>query len=94
VAKRRLSVRKIKEVLRLHHEKGFSTRQIAKCLSIGRSTVQDYLDRSERAEIDWFLAAELDETSLEQRLYPSVPCGTSTSKPIPAYLNQKTKGLI
>ena len=72
MAKRRLSVRKIKEVLRLHYEKGFSTRQIAKSLSIGRSTVQDYLDRSERAEIDWSLAAELDEASLEQRLYPSV----------------------
>ena len=59
MAKRRLSVRKIKEVLRLHYEKGFSTRQIAKSLSIGRSTVQDYLDRAERAGLSWPLAAEL-----------------------------------
>ena len=73
MAKRRLSVRKIKEVLRLHYEKGFSTRQIAKSLSVGRSTVQDYLDRSQRAELDWSLAADLDETSLEHRLYPPVP---------------------
>jgi len=38
VAKRRLSVRKIKEVLRLHHEKGFSTRQIE---NNGRGSDQD-----------------------------------------------------
>ena len=38
MAKRRLSVRKIKEVFRLHYEKGFSTRQIAKSLGVGRST--------------------------------------------------------
>ena len=67
-------MRKIKEVLRLHYEKGFSTRQIAKSLSIGRSTVQDYLDRSQRAGLSWPLAAELDETSLERQLYPPVPC--------------------
>jgi len=36
-------MRKIKEVLRLHHEKGLSARQVAKSLGIGRSTIQDYL---------------------------------------------------
>jgi DNA-binding transcriptional regulator LsrR (DeoR family) len=43
MAKRRLSVRKFKEVLRLPYEKGFSTREIAKSLGIGRSTAHDYL---------------------------------------------------
>jgi transposase len=93
VAKRRLSVRKIKEVLRLHHEKGFSVRQIASSLSIGRSTVQDYLDRSERAGLNWFLAADLDETTLEHRLYPSSPSIAQQQRQMPSmdYLYQELK---
>jgi transposase len=93
VAKRRLSVRKIKEVLRLHHEKGFSVRQIAGSLSIGRSTVQDYLDRSERAGLNWCLAADLDETTLEHRLYPSSPSIVQQQRQMPSmdYLYQELK---
>jgi transposase len=93
VAKRRLSVRKIKEVLRLHYEKGFSTRQIAKSLSIGRSTVQDYLDRTQRAGLNWSLAADLDETTLEHQLYPPVPSVAQEKHPMPSmeYLYQELK---
>ena len=42
MANRRLSMRKIKEVLRLHHEVRLSERQIAKSCNIARSTVKDY----------------------------------------------------
>ena len=93
MAKRRLSVRKIKEVLRLHREKRLSTRQIAKSLGIGRSTVQDYLDRSQRAGLGWPLAADLDETSLEHQLYPSVPCVAQEKRQMPSmeYLYQELK---
>ncbi|MDZ4165054.1 MAG: helix-turn-helix domain-containing protein, partial [Smithellaceae bacterium] len=41
MANRRLSMRKIKEVLRLKWEKGFSARQIAKSCDVARSTVKD-----------------------------------------------------
>jgi transposase len=86
-------VRKIKEVFRLHHEKGFSVRQIARSLSIGRSTVQDYLDRSQRAGLNWPLAADLDETSLEQQLYPPVPSVAQEKRQMPSmeYLYQELK---
>ena len=97
MAKRRLSVRKIKEVLRLHYEKGFSTRQIAKSLGIGRSTVQDYLDRAQGAGLNWSLAAELDETSLERQLYPPVPCVPQEKRQMPSmedlYQELKKKGV-
>ncbi len=63
-------MRKIKEVLRLHYEKGLSARQIARSLDIGRSTVQDYLRRAEQAGLHWPLPPELDEASLEHRLFP------------------------
>jgi transposase len=86
-------VRKIKEVLRLHYEKRLSTREIAKSLSIGRSTVHDYLYRSQRAGLNWSLAADLDETSLEQQLYPPVACITQEKRQMPSmeYLYQEVK---
>ena len=59
MANRRLSMRKIKEVLRLHKEIGLSERQIAKsCGSISRSTVKDYLHRVQRAGLSWPLPSE------------------------------------
>jgi transposase len=93
VAKRRLSVRKIKEVLRLHYEKGLSTREIAKSLGIGRSTVHDYLYRVEQGGFNWSLVSELDETSLEHRLYPPVPCIAQEKRQLPSmeYLYQELK---
>ena len=86
-------MRKIKEVLRLHHEKGFSVRQIARSLSIGRSTVQDYLDRAQRTKLNWPLAAGLDETSLEQQLYPPFSSAPPEKRQMPSmdYLYQELK---
>jgi len=54
MAKRRLSVRKIKEVIWLYYEKTFLTRQIKKSSGVGRSTVHDYLYRaSEKIFVDY-----------------------------------------
>ena len=69
MAARRLSMRKIKEVLRLHYEKGLSAREIARSLDIGRGTIRNYLDRAQRAGLSWPLPSELDEASLEHRLF-------------------------
>jgi len=43
MANRRISVRKIRELLRLHEECGLSNRQIARALNISRPVVRDYL---------------------------------------------------
>ncbi len=86
-------MRKIKEVLRLHFEKGFSTRQIARSLDISRSTIREYLDRAEQAAVSWPLSSELDETTLEYRLFPST-CPVPQEKrqmPSPEYLHQELK---
>jgi len=93
MAARKLSMRKIKEVLRLHYEKGLSTRQIAKSLDIGRSTIRDYLDRAERAGFNWPLRSELDEASLEHQLFPSIHAVVQEKRqlPSPEYLHQELK---
>ena len=49
--KRRLAMRKIKEILRLHHENGLSIRQIGICCNLSRSTVSDYLAQAKIAQI-------------------------------------------
>ena len=93
MAARRLSVRKIKEILRLHHEKGLSTRQIAKSLDISRSTIRDYLDRAQRAGLVWPVPSELDEASLEHQLFPSLHAVPQEKRqmPSPEYLHQELK---
>ena len=68
----RLSMRKIKEVLRLKFELGLRNRQIARSCSINHSTVADYLYRAKAAGLDhWPLPGDLDEAGLEARLFPA-----------------------
>lgn len=69
----RLSMRKIKEVLRLHAECHLSGRAIARTLSISPATVADYLRRTRVANLGWPLPEELDSESLERLLFPDVP---------------------
>ena len=47
MANTRLSMRKIKEFLRLTHHGGLSDRQVALSLDISRSTVKDYRARAQ-----------------------------------------------
>ena len=53
MAQARLSVRKIREVLRLKNEAQLSDRQIAAVLGSARSTVQECLKRAKAAGIGW-----------------------------------------
>jgi transposase len=55
MARKRLTMKKIKEVLRLKYEAGLSNRVIAGACKISNSTVGDYLKRAEAAGIGWSL---------------------------------------
>ncbi len=67
----RLSMRTIREVLRLKWEKRLTNRQIAASCQIARSTVREYLERAARAGLVWPVCPELDDTALERLLFPS-----------------------
>lgn len=67
----RLSMCKIREVLRLRWERNVSLRDIARACSIGCTSVHDTLERAKRAELSRTLAEDLDDVRLEQLLYPS-----------------------
>lgn len=73
MAQARLSVRKIREVLRLKAEAQLSDRQIAAVIGSARSTVQECLRRARSAGVGWPLPAEWDDQALLARLYPRAP---------------------
>jgi transposase len=56
----RLSMRKLREILRLHFENRLSARAIARSVSISPSTAQGYVSRIRGAGLTWPLPAELD----------------------------------
>jgi len=70
MAKRRLTMRKIKEIVRLKRELGLSDRQVARSLKISHSTVRTYLIRLEQAELDRDKIKEMSEGEIVSLLFP------------------------
>lgn len=70
MAQERISMRKIKEVLRLYYEAKVSQNSIAKVVSIGRYSVQQYLLRFRASGLSWPLTEDISEEELERRLFP------------------------
>src|SRR3954451_18102463 len=67
-ARRELTMRQIKQMLRLARD-GASSREIGRTLGIARSTVQDNLARASAAGLTWPLDPEVTDAVLEQRLF-------------------------
>jgi transposase len=65
----RLTMRRVRELLRLHYGMGASARAIARELGVSRSTVKDYLARATAAGLAWPLADELTDGVIEERLF-------------------------
>jgi transposase len=81
--KRRLPMRKIKEILRLKYDAGMSYHQIARGINVSTSTVHDIINRFNKAGLSWPLSAELeDEKALEALLYLEQKAA-ATKKPEP-----------
>jgi transposase len=82
---RRLSVRKIKEILRLKLDCGISEREISRSCHVSRSTVADYLRRAVAAKLTWSEASALAESQLEERLFPTERIPSAVKRPPPDY---------
>ena len=65
----RLTMRNIREVLRLACECRLTRRQIATSCSIARSTVSEYLMRFAVSGLGWPLSAQVDDAKLESLLH-------------------------
>ena len=69
---RRLLMRKIREILRLKHERGLSHRAIAQACAIGVGTVSLYLQRTTQQGLGWPLPAGAGRRGARSPLVP--PC--------------------
>ena len=69
----RLSMLKIREVLRQWLGQGLSQRVIGQSQRLSVGAVNAYLSRSRMAGLGWPLPAEFDDAQLETLLYPPPP---------------------
>jgi transposase len=85
-------MRKIHDVLRLAFEAGLGTRAIARCVNASPATVSDYLRRAKAAGLSWPLPTELNDSALEERLFPPAkPKGNQRPLPDWAEVHRELK---
>ena len=93
----RLSMRKIRKVLRLKFDLDLPERQIAKSAQASRSTIAEYLRRFAEARIAWPLPSDLADATLEAKLFPPKPALPDALRPVPdwplIHLEMRKKGV-
>lgn len=72
MAQKRLSMRKIREILRLRFGCNLSYRAVARSCSASPAAVYECVQRAEAAQLDWPLPDTLDDAELDRRLYADV----------------------
>ncbi len=81
MAARRKPLRKMRDILRLLWHLRLSARATARASQISHTTVLEYRDRAEEAGLSWEEIKEMDEASLERRLFPSTV--SPSPRPLP-----------
>src|SRR6516165_4293700 len=79
----RVSMRHIREVLRLRFASELPQRGIAKSLGLSPGAVSGYLSRARAAGVSWPLPADLDDEQLESLLFPPPPTIATDQRPTP-----------
>ena len=72
----RLSMRKVREVLRLKHAHGMSYRKISEATGVGKTQASEYVRRAAVAGVTWPVPDEVDDAELDRRLFPVAGDGT------------------
>ena len=79
----RLSMRKIREVLRLRFAQGLSQRAVGASVRLSTGAVNACLNRARMAGLGWPLPEGLDDAQLEALLYPPAPQVATEQRPVP-----------
>jgi transposase len=82
-------MRKIREVLRLKFVADLSDRVIARSVGVGRTTVQECLQRARAAGLSWPLPDELDDAQLQAQLYPRAVTAVDVTLPDFAHVHRE-----
>lgn len=91
MATERLSMRKIKEILRLKWAERRRHRHIARALKVGVGTVSEVVRRTASAGLDWARAESLGEAELETLVYGEVRRKQRAPLPDPAWMDGELK---
>ena len=78
-----MSMRKIREVLRLTHELGLSVRQVREATGVGKTAVSEYVSRAKVVGITWPIPPEITDADLERRLFAPAGFHEGSTKPLP-----------
>ena len=79
----RMSMRKIREVLRLTHELGLTVRQVREATGVGKTAVCEYVRRAKVVGITWPIPPEIGDAELERLLFTPPGFHEGSTKPIP-----------
>ena len=67
---KKVSMIKLKEILRLKYEAKLSVRQISSCLSLSIGVISKYVQRADAAGLSWPLPDDVSEQVLKAKLQP------------------------
>src|SRR5258707_10428896 len=84
----RMSMRKIREVLRLTHELRLTVRQVREATGVGKTAVSEYVSRAKVVGITWPIPPEISDAELERRLFTPAGFHEGSTKRLPDW----TKG--
>ena len=69
----RISMRKLREILRMRFDHQLSFRQISRSVRVSLGTVSNYIQAFESSSLSWPLPEDHSETQLVQALFPEAP---------------------
>jgi transposase len=84
MARKRLLMNKIREVLRLKWAVRLPTRAVARSCGVGIGTVSGYVREAQKAGLSWPLPPDLDDQALDRLLHPGVP-PQKAARPVPVW---------
>ena len=83
----RLSMRRIRDVLRLKYEARLSERAMTAALGVSKGAIGSYLSRARAAGLSWPLPEGLSDAELERRLFPGPPTAEAgPGRPMPDWV--------
>ena len=84
MARRPISMRKAREILRLKHALGLTHRQIGASLRLSHVSVGSYLQRASEAGLGWPLDPEIDDRQLAELLRAAQRRSEAAARPLPS----------
>src|SRR5665647_445410 len=88
----RITMRQIRESLRLHLQANLSYNEVGRTLKISKSVVGKYMSLARVAGVDWSVAQTLSDQELESRLYrPALARNSKQQLPDFAHVHQELK---